>query len=64
MSAPAPGPGPALSVILPTDTYETVRNELTALRRQTVRDQLEIVIITEDGYQSITDYPYAPYGPS
>ena len=24
----------------------------------------EIVIITEDGYQSITDYPYAPYGPS
>jgi Xaa-Pro aminopeptidase len=22
----------------------------------------EIVIITEDGYQSITDYPYAPYG--
>ena len=24
----------------------------------------EIVIITEDGYQSITDYPYAPYGAS
>ena len=24
----------------------------------------EIVIITEDGYQSITDYPYAPYGRS
>jgi Xaa-Pro aminopeptidase len=24
----------------------------------------EIVIITEDGYQSITDYPYAPYGVS
>jgi len=22
----------------------------------------EIVVITEDGYQSITDYPYAPYG--
>lgn len=22
----------------------------------------EIVMITEDGYQSITDYPYAPYG--
>jgi Xaa-Pro dipeptidase len=22
----------------------------------------EIVIITEDGYQAITDYPYAPYG--
>ena len=22
----------------------------------------EIVIITDDGYQSITDYPYAPYG--
>lgn len=24
----------------------------------------EIVVITEDGYQSITDYPYAPYGGS
>jgi len=24
----------------------------------------EIVIITDDGYQSITDYPYAPYGRS
>ncbi|OBA77572.1 peptidase [Mycolicibacterium elephantis] len=22
----------------------------------------EIVVITEDGYQSLTDYPYAPYG--
>jgi Xaa-Pro aminopeptidase len=22
----------------------------------------EIVVITEDGHQSITDYPYAPYG--
>jgi Xaa-Pro aminopeptidase len=22
----------------------------------------EIVVITDDGYQSITDYPYAPYG--
>ena len=22
----------------------------------------EIIVITEDGYQSITDYPYAPYG--
>jgi hypothetical protein len=62
----APGPGPALSVILPTDTYETVRNELAALRRQTVRDQLEIVIITDslarlgpengarDGFHSLT----------
>jgi hypothetical protein len=39
-------PGPALSVILPTDTYETVRNELAALRAQTVREQLEIVIVT------------------
>ena len=22
----------------------------------------EIVVITEDGYTPITDYPYAPYG--
>jgi hypothetical protein len=37
---------PALSVILPTDTYDTVRNELAALRAQTVRDRLEVVIVT------------------
>ena len=37
---------PALSVILLTDTYDAVRNELSALRAQTVRDRLEIVIVT------------------
>ena len=39
--------GPALSVILPTDTYDTIRNVLGAYRAQTVREQLEIVILTE-----------------
>ena len=59
-------PGPALSVLLPTDTYETVRNELASLRAQTARDRLEIVIITgsaaglgpdegvRDGFHSVT----------
>jgi hypothetical protein len=59
-------PGPELSVILPTDTYETVRNELAALRAQTVHQALEIVIVTpsparlgaadgvRDGFHSVT----------
>ncbi|MBA3893183.1 MAG: hypothetical protein H0X69_05745 [Gemmatimonadales bacterium] len=59
-------PGPELSVILPTDTYATVANELAALRAQTVREQLEIVIVTGsavglgpengtcDGFHSVT----------
>ncbi len=38
--------GPALSVILPTDTYATVRNVVAAFRAQTIADQLEIVIVT------------------
>jgi hypothetical protein len=59
-------PAPALSVILPTDTYETIRNELAALRAQTVHQQLELVIVTPsarglgpadgllDGFHSVT----------
>jgi hypothetical protein len=58
--------GPELSVILPTDTYETIRNELASLRSQTAHDQLEIVIVTgssaalgpengaRDGFHSLT----------
>jgi hypothetical protein len=38
--------GPELSVILPTDTYATIRNELCSLRSQTAHERLEIVIIT------------------
>jgi hypothetical protein len=34
-----------MSVILPTDTYETIRTVVQHLGRQTVRDQLEIVIV-------------------
>ena len=40
---------PAMSVILPTDNYETIRAVVRRLRRQTVRDQLEIVIVAPAG---------------
>ena len=36
---------PRLSVILATDTYETIRGVVERLRRQTVREQIEIVVI-------------------
>jgi hypothetical protein len=36
---------PAISVILGTDLYETVRPVVKCLRRQTVKDRLELVII-------------------
>jgi len=36
---------PAISVILGTDLYETVRPVVECLRRQTVKDRLELVII-------------------
>lgn len=37
---------PALSVILVTDTYETIRPVLERLRAQPVRDQIEILLLT------------------
>ena len=36
---------PAISVILGTDTYETIRPVVECLRRQTVKDRVELVII-------------------
>jgi hypothetical protein len=36
---------PAISVILGTDLYETVRPVVECLRRQTVKDRVELVII-------------------
>jgi hypothetical protein len=33
------------SVILPTDTFETIRGVLERLRRQTIREQIEVVLI-------------------
>ena len=36
---------PALSVVLPTDSYETIQPVVEALRRQTVRDRIELVIV-------------------
>jgi hypothetical protein len=37
-----------MSVILPTDEYETIRGVVRRLSQQTVRDQLEIVIVAPD----------------
>jgi Glycosyltransferase like family 2 len=36
---------PRVSVILATDSYETIRRVVEQLRRQTVREQIEIVVI-------------------
>lgn len=37
-----------MSVVLATDTYETIRPVIERLRRQTVRDRLELVIVAPD----------------
>jgi hypothetical protein len=39
--------GPALSVVLASDTFETVREVLGYLERQTARDRLELVFATD-----------------
>ena len=38
---------PRLAVVLATDRYETIRPVIRHLQRQTIRDQIEIVIVTE-----------------
>jgi hypothetical protein len=38
---------PTLGIILATDRYETIRPVIRHLRRQTIRDQLEIVLVGE-----------------
>lgn len=38
-------PEPKLSVILATDTYETIRSVIECVRRQTVRRELELVMV-------------------
>jgi hypothetical protein len=39
-------PGPALSVVVPTDRYDSIHHLLASLRAQSVRDRLEIVLVT------------------
>ena len=39
---------PAISVVLTTDCYETIRPVVHCLRAQTVKDQLELVIVAPD----------------
>jgi hypothetical protein len=38
--------GPALSVVFTTDHYDTIRRTVASLREQTVRERLEVVIVT------------------
>jgi hypothetical protein len=40
--------GPQLSVILPTDTWATIRPVVERLRRQTIADRIEVVFVTPD----------------
>jgi hypothetical protein len=44
-STPSPGNGLRLSVILATDAYETIRPVIERLRRQTIRQQIELVLV-------------------
>lgn len=39
---------PELSVVLPTDDYETIRPVIERLRAQTIRDRLEIVLVASE----------------
>jgi hypothetical protein len=41
--------GPHVSIVLATDRYETAGPVLRALRRQTIRDQIELVIVMLSG---------------
>jgi hypothetical protein len=38
---------PEMSVVLPTDTYDSIRDVVNALRAQSVQHRLEIVLVTE-----------------
>ena len=51
-------PEPLLAVILATDTYATIRPVIDRLRRQTAREQIEIVLIapSEEAVRRVMDY--------
>ena len=49
---------PAMSVILVTDRFETIRRVIARFRQQTVRNQLEIIIVTSSS-QSLDPDPAA-----
>jgi hypothetical protein len=40
--------GPALSVVVVTDVFETVRETVEHLRRQTIADRIELVLVSPD----------------
>ena len=51
-----------LSVILATDTYETIRPVIAHLHRQTVKNQLEIVIVAPmEGHRDLDDHETAGF---
>ena len=51
MTAPVTAPSaPQMSIILVTDHYRTIREVITRLREQTVRDRLEIVLVAPEGH--------------
>ena len=47
MATSSPRP-PRLSVILPTDTWATIRPVVESLERQTIADRIEVVFVTPD----------------
>ena len=42
-------PEPEMSIVLPTDTYATIRPVIECLCRQTVRDRIELVLVAPPG---------------
>jgi hypothetical protein len=49
---------PELSVILATDTYATIRPVIARVRRQTIRDRIELVLVapSADAVASVADH--------
>ena len=42
---------PAMSIVIVTDAFDTIRKTVAHLRAQTVRDRLELVIVTQAGVE-------------
>ena len=56
VTTPADG-GPVLSVILPTDSLETIAQALDRLRQQSIARQIEVIVVTSA--TSAFQLPYA-----
>ena len=57
--------GPHMSIVLATDGYETAGPVMSALRRQTIRDRIELVIVMLSGQEAAVEpsdiEPFACY---